>query len=68
MGLVDGHKGFKIEEVSIISTHWLVKLIWSKKAPDKHLAVFYDKESLEIFTEALESKGIKNLTDVNPFD
>lgn len=65
MKIAKGYKGFRVEEQEFMKRHWTIKLIWSKKADDKHLAMFHDKESLDIFVEALENKGLKNLTNVN---
>lgn len=62
-----GYKGFRAEERFLFKTSWEVKLIGNKKQGDKHLALFHDEEALNIFTEALENKGIKNLTNVNLF-
>ena len=66
MKVAKGYKGFRIEE-SHFYTSWTVKLIWNKKKDDKHLAMFHDEEALNLFVEALEGRGLKNLTNVNPF-
>lgn len=64
MDFAKGFKGFRIEENELFMIKWEVKLVGSKKQDDKHLAVFYDKESLDLFTELLKNNGIKNLTNI----
>lgn len=67
MEIAKGYKGFRVEESSFLLQRWEIKLIWNKKADDKHIALFYDEESLEVFVQALEEKGLRNLTNVSLF-